>query len=183
MYDGTIVQNLDTDHVASKRRNPVIADIFSRMHFMERRGSGFKKIKADYRHAVNYQPEYEPVFRSTPTSFFVTLYNLNYHVPVEKVAVENEKVAFESEKVAIENEKVVFEQIVSAINASAPTKQKISALFEEFGFETIFGRTDIISQFGIVPSAAGKLINKMKEANLIEPVFGMGKGKYTFKKQ
>lgn len=32
MFDGSIVQNLDTDHVASKRRNPVIADIFSRMH-------------------------------------------------------------------------------------------------------------------------------------------------------
>lgn len=183
MYDGTIIQNLDTDHVASKRRNPVIADIFSRMHFMERRGSGFKKIKADYRHAVNYQPEYEPVFRSTPTSFFVTLYNLNYHMPIEKVAIENEKVAFEGEKVAFENEKVAFEQIISAIDASTPTKQKISALFEEFGFETIFGRTDIINQFGIVPSAAGKLINKMKEANLIEPVSGMGKGKYTFKKQ
>ena len=54
MLDGSIVQNLDTDHVASKRRNPVIADIFSRMHFMERRGSGFRKIKADYRNAINY---------------------------------------------------------------------------------------------------------------------------------
>ena len=73
MFDGSIVQNLDTDYVASKRRNPVIADIFSRMHFMERRGSGFKKIKADYRRAVNYRKEVEPLFRSTPTSFFVTL--------------------------------------------------------------------------------------------------------------
>ena len=84
MFDGSIVQNLDTDHVASKRRNPVIADIFSRMHFMERRGSGFRKIKADYRRAVNYRDEIEPLFRSTPTSFFVTLYNLNYSVPIEK---------------------------------------------------------------------------------------------------
>ena len=63
----------DTDNVASSNRNPVIADIFSRMHFMERRGSGFKKIKADYRHAVNYRPEVEPMFRSTPTSFCYTL--------------------------------------------------------------------------------------------------------------
>ena len=37
MFDGSIVQELDTDNVASKRRNPVIADIFSRMHFMEQR--------------------------------------------------------------------------------------------------------------------------------------------------
>lgn len=78
MFDGTLVQNLDTDHVPSKRRNPVIADLFSRMHFMERRGSGFKKIKADYRNAANFTEEKMPVFTSTATSFFVTLYNLNY---------------------------------------------------------------------------------------------------------
>ena len=56
----------------------MIADLFSRMHFMERRGSGFKKIKADYRNAANFTEEKMPVFTSTATSFFVTLYNLNY---------------------------------------------------------------------------------------------------------
>ena len=45
MFDGSLVQNLDTDKVASRRRNPIIADIFSRMHYMERRGSGFRKIR------------------------------------------------------------------------------------------------------------------------------------------
>lgn len=183
MYDGTIVQNLDTDHVASKRRNPVIADIFSRMHFMERRGSGFKKIKADYRHAVNYRSEYEPIFRSTPTSFFVTLYNLNYHLPVEKVMFDEHEVAFDNEKVVVEDKKVVFERSVSGMDVSSPTKQKISDLFEVFEFDTIFSRADIAERFDISTTAAGKLINKMKEANLIESVSGMGKGKYTFKKQ
>lgn len=94
MFDGSIVQNLDTDHVASKRRTPVIADIFNCMHFMERRGSGFKKIKADYHRAVNYRNEVEPLFRSTPTSFFVTLYNLNYDVTIEKTGFADEKQAF-----------------------------------------------------------------------------------------
>ena len=28
--------------MASRRRNPVLADIFSRLKYMERRGSGFK---------------------------------------------------------------------------------------------------------------------------------------------
>ena len=71
MFDGSIVQNLDTDYVASKRRNPVIADIFSRMHFMERRGSGFKKIKADYRRAVNYRKEVEPCLDRLPHRFLL----------------------------------------------------------------------------------------------------------------
>lgn len=91
-----IVQNLDTDNVASKRRNPIIADLFSRMHFMERRGSGFKKIKADYHRAINYRSETKPVFKSTPTSFFVTLYNLNYNIPIGKTGLQEKKQALTS---------------------------------------------------------------------------------------
>ena len=83
MFDGSFVQNLDTDHVPSRRRNPVIADVFSRMNYMERRGSGFKKIKEDYHRAANYRPELEPEFYSDTTSFWVTLYNLNYNVPID----------------------------------------------------------------------------------------------------
>ena len=110
MFDGSLVQNLDTDLVASKRRNPIIADIFSRMKYMERRGSGFKKIKGDYQYAYNYRQDLAPKFQSTATSFFVTLYNLNYNVPAEKVAFGQEKVAFGQEKVAFGQEKVAFGQ-------------------------------------------------------------------------
>ena len=91
MMDGSLVQNLDTDNISSKRRNPVIADVFSRMNYMERRGSGFKKIKEDYHNAVNYRPELEPKFYSDISSFIVTLYNLNYNVPVEKVSIDPKK--------------------------------------------------------------------------------------------
>lgn len=42
MYDGTFVQDLDPYNVSSVRRNPVIADVFSRMNLMERRGSGLR---------------------------------------------------------------------------------------------------------------------------------------------
>lgn len=84
MYDGSFVQELDTDDVPSRRRNPVIADIFSRMNYMERRGSGFKKINGDYRLAINYTEELAPKYYSDNSSFKVTLYNLNYNVPIEK---------------------------------------------------------------------------------------------------
>ncbi len=88
MLDGSFVQNLDTDHVPSRRRNPVIADVFSRINYMERRGSGFGKIKDDYRRAVNYRPELEPKFYSDTTSFWVTLYNLNYHVAIDRIGTK-----------------------------------------------------------------------------------------------
>ncbi len=78
MNDGSIVQELDTNYVVSKLRNPIIANIFQCLHFMELRGSGLKKIKDAY--CVNYRSEKEPLFRSTPTSFFVTLPNLNYDI-------------------------------------------------------------------------------------------------------
>ena len=98
MMDGSLVQNLDTDKISSKRRNSVIADLFSRMNYMERRGSGFKRIKEDYHKAVNYRPELEPKFYSDTSSFIVTLYNLNFNVPVEKVSVEPQKVLWTMKK-------------------------------------------------------------------------------------
>ena len=80
MPDGSLVQNLDLENVVSRRRNPVIADMFGRLDFMERRGSGFKKILEDYRFGENFSENKTPVFRSDPYSFSVTLYNLNYEV-------------------------------------------------------------------------------------------------------
>lgn len=34
--------------IPSRRRNPILADIFNRLEYMERRGSGFKKILQSY---------------------------------------------------------------------------------------------------------------------------------------
>ncbi|MCD8078765.1 MAG: putative DNA binding domain-containing protein [Lachnospiraceae bacterium] len=173
MFDGTIVQDQDTDHIASKRRNPVIADIFSRMHFMERRGSGFKKIKADYRHAVNYRPAREPNFDSTSTSIFVTLYNLNYGVDIKKVALEPEKVVLGADKVA-------FEHHLSTLKMSAPTREKTLTLFGNYGYERAFSRADVLNMFALAPSSAGKFLTRLKTLGLIEAVEGQGNGKYKF---
>ena len=80
MMDGTMVQNLDVLSVPSRRRNPVIADIFNRLHYMDRRGSGFKKIVEDYQMYANVSNGAKPVFKSELSSFFITLPNLQYVV-------------------------------------------------------------------------------------------------------
>lgn len=98
MLDGSFVQDLNIDQVASKRRNPVIADLFGRMHFMERRGSGFRKIRREYHRVPGLSRGKEPVFTSSATSFFVTLYNLNYGDSL----MSNKKVAHGDGKVALE---------------------------------------------------------------------------------
>lgn len=155
-------------------------DIFSRMHFMERRGSGFKKIKEDYRHAVNYRPEIEPEFRSTPTSFFVTLYNLNFNVPIEKMLIDSENVAVGDEKVLIDSENLLIEIAIHSLHANKNTKDNARKLFARMGFEGVFGRNDIMETIDVSITAAGNFINKLKEAELIESVSGQGKGKYRF---
>ena len=52
MVSGISLEGKDLLKIPSKRRNPILADIFSRLKYMERRGSGFKKILADYKGQV-----------------------------------------------------------------------------------------------------------------------------------
>ena len=85
MMDGTMVQNLDVLNVPSRRRNPVIADIFNRLRYMDRRGSGFKKIVEDYQMYANVSNGAKPVFKSELSSFFITLPNLQYVVKGQDV--------------------------------------------------------------------------------------------------
>lgn len=150
------------------------------MHFMERRGSGFKKIKADYRRAVNYRPTVEPMFVSTPTSFFATLYNLNYNVPIEKVSIDPKKIVIGEENVAIIPDQLAIEVAIGKLNASQATIEKAKAIFANMGIDGIFGRSDIAAITNNSVTAAGNLIAKLKSADLIEAVRGFGKGKYKF---
>lgn len=81
MPDGTKVQARDILNIASRCRNPVLADIFDRLGYMQRSGCGLPKITQAYHAAYKFRPELEPQFRSDGGTFWVTLYNLNYEVP------------------------------------------------------------------------------------------------------
>ena len=178
MVDGTRIQERDISNVSSSRRNPVLADIFARLGYMERQGSGFKKIKEAYYAAYNYREEMEPKFYSDVTSFQVTLYNLNYGIMVKE-----EKVTIEEEKVMIEEEKVTIEDALEQLNVNQGTIRKVKDIFAYMETEGIFGRSEIAAITGDSVTAAGKLIVKLKKAGLIENVSGFGKGKYRFVKQ
>ena len=73
MLDGTTLEGRDLLSIPSKRRNPVLADIFSRLNFMERRGSGFKKILESYS-----ESQRKPVFKTDFGDFLIVLPNVNY---------------------------------------------------------------------------------------------------------
>lgn len=179
MADGTRIQERDITNISSTRRNPVLADIFGRLGYMERQGSGFKKITEAYYAAHNYRAELEPKFYSDVTSFQVTLYNLNYGV-AEKVLIDLEKVAVDDEKVLIAAGNFSIQNAIDELNATKSTKEKAKKLFSQMKFDGIFGRNDIMQITGISITAAGNLLANLKKAGLIVAVSGHGKGKYKF---
>lgn len=175
MADGTRIQERDISNISSTRRNPVLADIFGRLGYMERQGSGFKKITESYHAAHNYRKELEPEFYSDVTSFQVTLYNLNYGTTTISA-----NVTIGDESVAIATDYVAIEAAINGLNASQTTIKKAKEVYKNMGTDGIFGRSDISSITGDSVTAAGNLISKLKAASLIVPVKGYGKGKYRF---
>lgn len=81
MPDGSMIQDRDPLMVPSTRRNPVLADVFNRLGYMERKGSGFGKIIGGYEFQINYDESKKPSFRSDRYQFTVVMPNLNYNVP------------------------------------------------------------------------------------------------------
>ena len=112
MFDGSFIQEQNIMEISSLRRNPIIADLFNRVHLMERRGSGLKKIISSYQNAINYTQEKEVEFKSTQKDFKVILKNLNYKVAIKS----GDKVAIKSgDKVAIKNQDEQLEKILEYI--------------------------------------------------------------------
>lgn len=77
MFEGPVVQERDIHTIGSARRNPVIADLFHRMKYMERRGSGLMKIISETTKLPGYTEELRPEFFSTPSDFRVLMKNVN----------------------------------------------------------------------------------------------------------
>lgn len=90
MLDGTQIQDRNIYKVPSMRRNPVIADIFTQLDYMEKRGSGLRKMRELTEKLPNFQQGKEPQYQTEATYFFTTFYNLNWdkneRISVEKVA-------------------------------------------------------------------------------------------------
>ncbi|MDO5115952.1 MAG: ATP-binding protein [Synergistaceae bacterium] len=106
MFEGKPIQECDINSICSVRRNPVIADLFHRMKYMERRGSGLKKILSETAKLPGYTEQLKPEFYSTSFDFRVILKNVNYNLLVSPQVIlqdtpqDNKQVSFE-EKILI----------------------------------------------------------------------------------
>lgn len=86
----------------------------------------------------------------------------------EKVNIEDLKANIEYEKVNIEN------------SLTAKTASHVCKLLDEFGFETIFGRSDVQKILGLKPAGSTLLLKETADKGTVESVAGLGKGKYRF---
>ena len=78
MYSGQRVQDIPLEEISSNRRNPVLADVMAQLDYMEKRGSGLKKICNETRRLEAYTEERRPVFKSSVSQFMTTIYSVEY---------------------------------------------------------------------------------------------------------
>lgn len=75
--NGTLIQDQDIANVSSVRRNPVLADVMAQLDYMEKRGSGLRRICRETKALEGYQDNLRPQFNSTPAQFQTTIYALD----------------------------------------------------------------------------------------------------------
>ena len=145
MFDGINVQDRDLMQIPSQSRNPIIADMFSRLHFMERRGSGIKKIIKEYKAQYKYSDDMQPEFVSEHGGFFLTLKNLNYRLS-------------EKEKIKGEDREKKREDII---------RERVELVFNATSENPDITIKELSSLLNISKKQAETAIKKLKDANRI----------------
>lgn len=172
MIDGSFVQNLDITKISSMRRNRVISDIFNRLHFMERRGSGLTRIIESYSD-YNIKPQ----FNSDVSSFKVIFPNKSY---IKKSSVIDEKSPDITGNVVSDEDYFVIKMYKNLpSNVTKATHDKIQNLFAKFTYQYNFKWEDVSEIFKVKKTRAFEIIALLLDSNLIET---SEPTKYKFKK-
>jgi hypothetical protein len=104
----------------------------------------------------------------------------------EKVvfAAGNEVGAAENEVGAAKNEVVALDNQLKRSKVSKIMRTHIMMVFSKTMTNAVFSRKDIVEWLGFsAASAGGRVLAKMKELKLVEPVTGSGNGKYRFREE
>ena len=123
MVSGVSLKDKDILKIPSKRRNPVLADVFNRLKYMERRGSGFKKIMMDYQEQPNYNESLRPLFEADSEDFLLTLFNMNYSEDVTR-DVTQDYVVKNIKELIKSNPNVSTEEMAKILSLSTRTVKR-----------------------------------------------------------
>ena len=164
MMDGRLIQHLNPLTVPSKRRNPLLADFFSRLGLMERRGSGMKKIINTYRRYKRLSDYHAPEFTSNASEFHVTLWNLNFegndnNTPTDK---ESQEVEFIKEPIEFTKEFIKASRQIYKLISMNP---KVSTV-------------QMADSMGLSTRQVLKYLKRLQELNKIARVGGRKMGEW-----
>ena len=151
MVDGSTLEGKNLREIPSMRRNPVLADIFSRLNYMERRGSGFKKILEAY---SGY--EKKPVFVSEHWGFTITFPNVNYGSKNDTLTPQDDRINIQEN---VQEKK---------------RENKITALMAGNNHISI---RELSEKLGVSSKTIQRDLNVLKEKNVIRRI-GADKGGY-----
>ncbi|UKS53953.1 ATP-binding protein [Mycoplasma feriruminatoris] len=151
MFDGTNIQETPTWAVVSRRRNEAIANIFRRINYMEKRGSGLSKIIDLYASQPNYSNDLKPVFMSNDQVFKVILWNLNYK--------KDDLITSNKTNTSIEAETTELQK------KEEETQDQIILNYIESVFS--FTRKDIEKVANVKRTRANQIINNLLEENKV----------------
>ena len=178
MINGSRIQDLNLKHVPSMRRNEIISDIFGRLHYMDRRGSGIQRILSAYTDFVE-----QPIFYSDDTVFLATLPNRGIATP--KGPLQSEKSPLQSEKSPLQSGKSPLQSGKSPLQGEEnniikkwkekgidkifreQTIEKLLEFYMRYSSEYSFNRNLLANFLEIAPNSASKIIQKCREIGIM----------------
>ena len=192
MINGSRIQDLNLKHVPSMRRNEIISDIFGRLHYMDRRGSGIQRILSAYTNFVE-----QPSFYSDDTVFLVNLPNRGIATP--KSPLQSEKSPLQSGKSPLQGGKSPLQSGKSPLQSGKSplqggksplqgeenniikkwkekgidkifreqTIEKLLEFYMRYSSEYSFNRNLLANFLEIAPNSASKIIQKCREIGIM----------------
>ena len=171
MMNGRRVQDMD-----------MISDVFSRLGFMERRGSGIDRILNSYVEVAQ-----KPTFYSDSDFFIVTLPNRSVATPAQ---ISMESVASGAESAETSAESAETSTVLHGMSTdaevselckrlentrlTASTKERTLELFKRYRYQYQFRSINVAQLYGVQKSRASSIIkNLIKHGLVTSPEYGV----------
>ena len=190
MLSGSRIQEMDLRRVPSMRRNEIISDMFGRLHYMERRGSGIGRILNSYAEFT-----VKPQFYSTEYYFLVMLPNRSVaelaqtsidsfetQSTTQETQLSNTKTQLSNTKTQLSNTKtqssseehdwemIYFRDVFLKEHGNGLQKKMIDrlvALFDRYRYAYNFNRRNIADMFSITENASSRFLKTCLDRGII----------------
>lgn len=172
MMNGSRIQDLDLSMVPSMRRNEIISDIFGRLHYMDRRGSGIRRIINSYtRFKIKLN------FYSNEYFFLVSLPNRGVTSKIKHITEETQLTSGETqltgEETQLTGEKMILEVWKTSIRQKTENKfqprtvDKIAKLMMIYEDKYPFNRQIVANRFEISENAASRILKRAIDCGIV----------------